>query len=278
VGLVGYTSGAAAESVASLIEESQTVMLGAASGNMGIRNEKLHMQYHVRAGYDLEYKRMVKYVKDFGMRRVGYVYLKDTSAANAAAMTAALETVGVKLTETIALDRNTASFEAESKKLLAAKLDCVLFTANASPVVGIVDQMAAGGYTGMYFSSSFAGQALIEAMAQKQQSVVMAQVVPRPNALGLQVVNRCHKDMAALGGGARVGFTSLEGYITGSVAVEAAKAGLKGGGLSRARFRESLAELRTDLGGYAIDFSGGVTQGSRFVDVVAIDRRGRVIG
>ncbi|HJV97187.1 MAG TPA: ABC transporter substrate-binding protein, partial [Albitalea sp.] len=60
--LVGLTSGAAAEASLSIIEEHKIVMLGTASGNMGIRNEKLTMAYHVRAGYDDEYRRMVQYV------------------------------------------------------------------------------------------------------------------------------------------------------------------------------------------------------------------------
>ena len=88
--LVGLTSGAAAEACMPLVEESKVVMLGTASGNMGIREAKLTMAYHVRAGYDDEYKRMISYVKEFNMQRVGYVYLKDTSPANQAAMNAAM--------------------------------------------------------------------------------------------------------------------------------------------------------------------------------------------
>lgn len=279
VGLVGYTSGAAAEASSALIEESRTVLLGAASGNMGIRADKLRMQYHVRAGYDLEYQQMVRYVKDFGMRRVGYVYLKDTSAANLDAMTAALDKVGVKLTESVGLSRNHTDFSAVGKTMLDAKVDCVLFTTNAAPVSGVVEQMAAGGYLGMYFSSSFAGQSLLDAMAQRKQSVVMAQVVPRPNALGLPLIARCQKDVLALSGQPRLGFTAIEGYIVGSIAAEAARqAARAGGAMSKARFHEALSELRADLGGYQVDFSGGKTQGSKFVDVVAIDRAGRVIG
>jgi ABC-type branched-subunit amino acid transport system substrate-binding protein len=279
LGLVGYTSGAAAEASATLIEDSRTVLLGAASGNMGIRNDKLHMQYHVRAGYDLEYQQMVRYVKDFGMRRVGYVYLKDTSAANLDAMTAALDKVGVKLTASVGLNRNNTDFSSVAKTMLDAKVDCVLFTTNAAPISGVVEHMSTGGYLGMYFSSSFAGQTLLDAMAQRKQSVVMAQVVPRPNALGLPLIARCHKDMAALAGSPRVGFTGIEGYIVGSVAAEAARQAFKAGpGMSKARFHEAVAALRADLGGYSVDFSGGKTQGSKFVDVVAIDRAGRVIG
>ena len=277
-GLIGFTSGAATEASLPLIEEARIALLGTASGNMGIRNGKLAMPFHVRAGYDTEFLRMVAYVKEFGMRRVGYVYLNDTSAANLAAMTWALESVGVKLVESIALSRNSSSFEVEAKRLLDAKLDCVLFTTNAAPIIGVIDALVAGGYGGLYFSSSFAGQTLIDAMAKKGQSVIMTQVVPRPNAMALPVVSRCKRDLAALGSNARMGFTALEGYVAGLVAVEAARAGLKGGALTRARFKESLAGLRTDLGGYKVDFTKGGAQGSQFVEVVAVDRLGRIIG
>ena len=53
----------------------------------------------------------------------------------------------------------------------------------------MIDALVAGRYSGLYFSSSFAGQALIDAMAQKGQSIIMTQVMPRPNAMALTVVN-----------------------------------------------------------------------------------------
>ncbi len=74
-----------------------------------------------------------------------------------------------------------------------------------------------------------------------------------------------------------MGLTVLEGYIAGRTAVEAAQAVLKNGALTRARLRESLAGLRTELGGYKVEFAGG-TQGSRFVDLLAVDRYGRLVG
>lgn len=277
--LIGFTSGAATEASLQVIEDAQIPLVGTASGNMGIRSSKLAMQFHVRAGYDTEFKRMVAYVKDFGMRRVGYVYLKDTTPANLGAMTAALESVGVKLTVSVGLDRNAKSFQADAAQLLAAKLDCVLFTTNAAPIVGVVEHLVAGKYGGLYFSSSFAGQTLIDAMAEKGQSVIMTQVVPRPNAMALSLVNRCKQDLAALGTGTRMGFTALEGYVAGMVAIEAARNGAtRAGALSKARFREALAGLRTDLGGYKVDFATGTTQGSNYVEVVAVDRHGRIIG
>ena len=63
-------------------------------------------------------------------------------------------------------------------------------------------------------------------MAAKGQTIVMSQVVPRPKAVQFGVVKRYNDDLTALGGDARLGFTSLEGYITGRVAVEAARVAL----------------------------------------------------
>jgi ABC-type branched-subunit amino acid transport system substrate-binding protein len=243
---------------------------------MGIRSDKLTTPYHVRAGYDSEYKQMMQYVKDFGFKRVGYVYLKDTSAANQTAMSIALEKVGVKLQTSVALDRNNKSFDKEADALLAEKLDCVVFTTNAGPVEKIVARMSTSSYFGTYFSSSFAGQALINAMADKRTSIIMSQVVPRPNSLALPVVKRYQADLAALGGDLKQGYTSLEGYIAGRVVTEAAK--LAGNAASRGRFKSVLADLNVDLGGYRVRFGGNGRQGSNYVDVVAIDRNGRIIG
>jgi ABC-type branched-subunit amino acid transport system substrate-binding protein len=239
VALVGLTSGAAAETVLPMVEEARIVMLGTASGNMGIRSDKLTMAYHVRSGYAEEYRRMIAYVKEFNMQRVGYVYLKDTSPANQAAMSSALDAVGLKLTVSLPIDRNSQSFDAEVEKLLAARLDCVLFTTNATPISAIVEKMSAGKYPGFYFSSSFAGQELIDDMANKGKSIIMSQVVPRPNAVAAQVVKRCQEDLAAYDKDARMGFTTLEGYIAGRVAIEAARVAHKGGVVTKARMARS---------------------------------------
>ena len=279
LGIIGLTSGAGAEACLPLTEEAHVALLGTASGNMGVRDPKLTSVYHVRAGYDEEYRRMVRYVKEFGMTRVGYVRLKDTSPANEKAMSNALESQGIKITETLQLDRNAKSFEAEAKQLLGANLQCVLFATNASPIISIVEQMAREKYSGFYFSSSFAGQTLIDAMAQRGISIIMSQVVPRPNAIALPVVKNFHSDLAAVRKDAKPGYTSLEGYIAGRVAVEAVRLAARGGAsVTRARFREAVGSLNVDLGGYSIQFAATNLTGSRMVDVVAIDRSGRLIG
>jgi branched-chain amino acid transport system substrate-binding protein len=280
-GIVGLTNGIAAEACVPLANSHQMALLGTASGNMGLRTGTASGVFHVRAGYDLEYKRMANYIKDFGMRRIGYVYLKDTSPANLAVMAQALNAVSIVPTVSIAIERTGTNFEDVANQLMAAKVDIVLISANAGPVATIIDHMSSARYPGLFYASSYAGQGLMDTLSAKKQSCIMSMVVPRPNSGSANVVSRAKQDMAALGTEAKLGITTLEGYIAGRTAVEAARAALKAGGgerVSRARLKESIAGLRTDLGGYRVEFAPGVTQGSQYVDLIAIDRYGRLVG
>lgn len=275
--VVGLTSGAGAEACMQMVAESQVPLVGTASGNMGIRQAKSQPVYNVRAGYDLEYRRMVTYAKDFGMSRVGVVYLKDTSRANMDALTQALGQLAVAPKETLGIDRNDKNFDAVADALLDAKLDCVLFATNSTPAAAIIDRMRASRYPGLFYASSFGGQSLLDTLIERKQSCIMSAVVPRPTAARVSVVNRCAQDLAAIGAESKMGITTLEGYIAGRTAVEAVRAAMGRGGMGKGRLKEALAGLRTDLGGYKIDFSG-TQQGSQYVDLIAIDRFGRLVG
>ena len=276
--LLGLTSGAGAEAVLPGLESQQIALLGSATGHMGIRADNLASAYHTRAGYDLEFKRMVSYVKDRSLARVGIVYLEGTSKPNLAAMTVSLATVGITPAVAIALDRNNPSYDAVAAQLADQRLDAVMFMAAAAPTASIIDHLLASRYKGMNFASSMAGQDLVESLAAKGQSAVMSVVVPRPNAMGLPVVSRCQQDLAATGSDQRMGVSVLEGYIAGRTAVEAARAAVKGGAVNRARLKESLASLRTDLGGYKVQFAPGNPHGSKYVELVTIDRYGKMVG
>lgn len=277
--LVGLTSGAIAEAVLPLVEPARIALLGTASGNMGIRQPARPGVCHVRAGYDAEYARTVQYMRDFGLKRIGCVRLQDTSTANLEAMHQALQGARVQPAVTLAIDRNSPTFEPSVRQLLAERVDGVLFATNAAPILRMVEQMSAAGYAGMYFASSFAGQDLVDGIALAGRSVIMSMVVPRPTALGLPVVNQCRQDLAALGTGAKLGMTTLEGYIAGRVAVEAARQSARGEAPTRESFRSALATLQADFGGYRVQFGArhGL-QGSQYVDMVVVNRHGHIVG
>lgn len=278
--LVGFTSGIGAQDNLPLIQQAQVPLIGTASGNMGIRvGAPRDCTAHVRAGYDVEYKQMIGYLKTYGFDRVGFVYLSDTSKINLATLTAALDAAGLKAPLSLGADRQGKDADDVARKLLAAKLDCVVFTTNAPAALAVSKALVNGGYAGMLFASSLAGQDLINSVPQIGRGMVMSLVVPRPTALGVGVVSQCQRDLVAMGSKEKLGVTVLEGYIAGRVTVEAARAAAqRSGDVTRARLLEALAQLKVDLGGYRVAFENGSSQGSRYVDMVVVDRHGRIVG
>ncbi len=276
--LIGFTNGVAAEACMPMLDDTHAAMLGTASGNMGLRTQSAAGVFNVRAGYDAEFARIVNYVRDAGMQRLALVRLNDTSQANRDAMSAALASAGIKPRIAIDIDRHATDFTAVSNDLLVAKPDFVLLVANAGPAAAIISQLTQARYPGLFYASSYAGQDLLDTLTTRHQSCVMSVVVPRPSAMGVNVVAACRRDLALLQNGDRFGITRLEGYIAGRTAVEATLLAAHSGGTGRGRVRESLAGLRSDLGGYKVDFSGSGTQGSHYVDLITLDKYGRVIG
>lgn len=277
IGLVGLTSGVGAEASLPVFEDTRLPLLGTASGNLGLRANGVKNVFNVRVGHDAEYRRMIGYAKDFGLQHVGIVYMGDAAASNLNALKQSLADANMAPRVSVAIDRNATNFEAAARELLQNRPDCVMFTTNAEPICKIVDQMSAAKYPGLYYASSYSGQALIDKLAARQQSCVMSVVVPRPSSMSTMVVAQAQRDLALVQKNAKLGVTTLEGYIVGRIAVEAAYAAQASGRLSRARFGEVLAGLKTDLGGFRVDFGGG-SQGSRFVDLIALDRYGRLVG
>ena len=275
--LIGFTNGVAAEACVPMLEDTGLPMLGTASGNMGLRGQGTKSVFNVRAGYDVEFTRIVNYLRDTGMQRVALVRLVDTPQVNREAMNAALAAANIVPKASVNVDRHATDFTAATNELLAAKPDCVLFVANAGPVAAMISQMTAAKYPGLYYASSYAGQDLLDTLSTRHQSCVMSVVVPRPSALGVNVVANCGRDLALLKNGARVGITSLEGYIAGRTAVEATLMAARSGSVSRARVKDALVGLRSDLGGYKVEFAGS-TQGSHYVDLITLDKYGRVMG
>jgi ABC-type branched-subunit amino acid transport system substrate-binding protein len=277
ISLIGLTSGVGAEASLPVIEDSRIALLGTASGNLGLRAGNVKNVFNVRVGHDAEYRRMIGYAKDFGLKGVGIVYMADAAASNLNSLKQSLADVGMTPKVIVAIDRNATNFEAAAHELLINRPDCVMFTTNAEPIAKIIELMAAAKYPGLFYASSYSGQTLIDKLVARQQGCVMSLVVPRPSSLGTPVVNQCQRDLALLNNGARVGVTTLEGYIVGRIAVEATHSAINSGRLSRARFGEVLTGLRTDLGGFRVDYGGGA-QGSKFVDLMAVDRYGRLVG
>jgi len=108
--------------------------------------------------------------------------------------------------------------------------------------------------------------------------MIISQVITNPKSVSTPLIKTFHESMGLLGTSAKIGYSSLEGYIAGLVAIEASRNALKSNSaVNRAFFKKALSGLNIDLGGYKVNFSSGSQQGSHFAEVVAIAKTGRIV-
>ena len=121
-----------------------------------------------------------------------------------------------------------------------------------------------------FVTISFVGsKALAAELGDAGDGVIISQVVPQPWDTSIPVVAEYQAALKAHDPSAEPGFVSLEGYLTGRLAIEALKAA--GSELSRDSYLKALASLGTiDFGGFSLNFGPGDNQGSDSVFLTRI--------
>ncbi|MCI5098940.1 ABC transporter substrate-binding protein, partial [Phaeobacter italicus] len=105
------------------------------------------------------------------------------------------------------------------------------------------------------------------------EGVIISQVVPFPWDTSVAVVADYQAALKALDPAAEPGFVSLEGYLTGRLAIEALKAA--GAELTRDSFLAAMNGLGTvDFGGVTMTFGPGDNQGMDDVFLTRITQDG----
>lgn len=271
--LIGYTSGAGVEASLAYIDSAGVPMLSPVTGNMGIRSAFHKTLFHTRAGYDDEMRKMVSHLALTGVKRFAIAYLDDVGPANPKAMHDALAANKLQAVAAVPLNRNATDFSAQITALLEAKPEAVLFISNGMPIVKVIEGMRAKGYGGQFGTSSFSGLKVIEDLKALAPGLIMSQVLPPPSRVHLKLIKDYQQHLLAFAPGAKPNYTSLEGYISARVLVEALQN--SGSNPSPGRLVAALENIRQlDLGGYEVKFSATSHDGSRRVDTGVVTREG----
>lgn len=111
-----------------------------------------------------------------------------------------------------------------------------------------------------------------QALGSRLRSLVISQVMPYPGSRTIAVV----EDFAriAQAAGVPVDYSTIKGYVTGLVAVDALRRA--GVNLSPAKLHAALRALRGRFCGVDVSFATSPT-GSRFVELVHVDGSGRIL-
>ena len=249
--LFGYVGTPTVKVAVPLVDKIDIPLVGVLSGAEIFRDPVNKNIFNIRASYYDETEALVAGVVDeLKLKKIG-IFLQDDSFGVAVedGINIALNKRKLAVTSRGVYQRNTIAVEESVKALKEAAPEAIIMAGTYKAVAAFVKQAKSSGLKSKYFNVSFVGtSALIRELGADGDGIYISQVTPSPWDTSVPVV----KDYQADFGAKNYDYTSLEGYISAKVAVEALKAA--GPKLTRDSFRSALNNLSIDLGGFAVSF------------------------
>ena len=273
IGAVGTPTTAATQPVATA---ANMPFVGPFTGAGFLRDASHSNVFNVRATYFAETEAWIEYLVDQqGMDSIALLYQDDGfGRVGLAGVTAALEKRGMTLSAQGTYTRNTTAVKKALLHIRKAEPDAVVMVGAYKPVAEFIRLSRRIKFEPTFVNISFVGSdALAQELGDAGEDVIISQVVPFPWDASLPVVAQYQAALTAFDAEATPGFVTLEGYLTGRLAIKALEN--TGAELTRESFLKALSELRTvDFGGVTMSFGPGDNQGMDEVFLTRITQDG----
>jgi ABC-type branched-subunit amino acid transport system substrate-binding protein len=232
--------------------------------------------YNVRASYADELEKIVDFYASTGMKRFSVLHYDDAvGKENLGAVEVALTKRGLKPVSVNSVKRNQLEIGEAVSGIVKSNPDVVITTTLYRTTADFVKQAKNAGSGAQFASTSFVGaSALSNELGPQGAGVVVAQVVPPYARSSVPIVKEYQAAIEKQLGKKDFSFTSLESFIGAKVLVEAIRRA--GANPTRESLLKALDSMRNvDVGGYVVDFSPSNHNGSKFVELTAINRAGK---
>ncbi len=273
IGAVGTPTSAATQPIATA---AGMPFIGPFTGAGFLRDAELDNVFNVRASYFAETEAWIEYLVDRqGMASIALLYQDDSfGRVGLAGVTAALEKRGMTLAAEGTYTRNTLAVKRALLEIRKAKPEAVVMVGAYKPVAEFIRLSRKLKFSPAFVNISFVGsEALARELGTDGEGVIISQVVPFPWDTSVPVVAAYQAALAAVAKDANPGFVTLEGYLTGRLAIEALEAA--GPQLTREGFLTALNGLRSvGFGGVMMQFGPGDNQGMDNVFLTRITKDG----
>jgi branched-chain amino acid transport system substrate-binding protein len=254
-----------------ILTESQTPLIGPTSNNENLRAYHPWM-IHTRASSSNEIQKIVDHIAVLNVERLAFVTSKNPWGISA-----------------------QRSFEMAAKDRLANRWKLFVLGDDADAPSRIIDELqryqptsvisvAANGRGIEYFKklvatlkvqtytvSNIGSLATLQTLGDAAKGLIITQTMPSPTKIQLPIV-RAYQNAMKRANQKDFTYTSLDGYITARIAVEAFKR--SGNEISKTRILRSFLTMKPlNLGGYEVNYFPGETGGSSAVSLSYFDGR-----
>ncbi|WP_240652260.1 ABC transporter substrate-binding protein [Variovorax gossypii] len=276
--LAGYVATGNLAAAMPLAEKAGVPMFAPLVGTTSFRTKVNRYLFHVRAGYDLELRKIISHLSTIGIQSIAVVYQDSAfGKSNLATCEELAADYKVKVLKTFPLAIAAEDAKQVVSGLAEAKPGAVvMIMAGRMVEVFMRDYRASAVGSPLYTLSvgitDAAGSA--KRLDGKLAGLVTASIVPPPQAQRVPIVADYQRDRAEFGEKID-SYTALEGYIVARVMVE----GLRRAGktLTRDSFIAGLESIgSTRFGDFPIEYSAKNHNGSNFVDLEMYTRDGQL--
>ncbi len=236
--------------------------------------------YSVRANLRDEVNKITEHLVTVGITRLGLFYQDGPGAAPLiAAMEEVMKTKGAKVTVKGSYAAGTARVpNAVIDTFVAAAPQAIIMVSSGSAAAAFIEKYRLDGGTAQLFAHSGADiEQISQRLGEEQmKGVAITQVTPNPYKITGRLTKEFNDTVAKTPNlEVPASYAMMEGYIAGSVIVEAARR--MGAKASREGFVAALDSIdNLDLGGYKLGFKPGMRSGSKFVELSIITATGRI--
>lgn len=277
--LVGYVGTPTTSAALDIINKAGIPLVGPFTGASVFRNlEKSPTLYNIRASYADEAPHILRQLTVIhGNATKIAIAIQDDAYGQAVKSVVEAEMVklGMKFCALATIKRNSLEITAAAKVLADSGCDGVVLGLTYEPAALLMQAVRKAGTHPQFASVSFIGTGgLLEEFPDVAKGLGITQVVPSPTALSKRLIREYQSAMTAMGVN-KFTYGSVEGYIAGSVLVEALKRAAANP--TRTQIAQTLDNLTLDLGGFTVAFSPGNHAGSKFIELSVVSQQGKMI-
>ena len=267
-GLIGAVGTPTSRVAAPIASGAQVPYIGAFTGAELLRGDDQRYMVNLRASYYQETEEMVeRLTTDLGFSRVAILYQDDSyGQAGRTGVVRALDRRGMALAGEGTYVRNTVAVKRALLHLQGNNPEAVIIIGAYGAAAQFILWARKIGMRAVFVNISFVGSnALLNALGEGGDGVVVTQVVPFPRDASIPAVARYREAIRRIDATAQPGFVSLEGYLAGRLVVEGLRASADPGGAppTREAFLQTLAAGEPiDLDGFIVQYGPADNQGS----------------
>ncbi|HWW07733.1 ABC transporter substrate-binding protein [Collimonas sp.] len=276
--LFGYRSTPTVEAVLPLLLTNKVPMIAPFSGGQSLHQPFNPYLFNLRASYQDEAAKMIELFGTLGIRKVAILYQDDSFGKDGlAGFERNLAKHKLNAVATANYDRKDLKIDKAVDTIVAANPQAVLMACTPSVCSDFVKQVHKKGFHPTFMMlSNVSSDTFFESLGDDGRGVSVMQVMPYPKDFNAGATREFQSVLKGMPKPPPFSYSTFEGFVAAKLLTE----GLRRAGPNptRPKLVAALETLRDfDLGGVKVSYTPSNHDGSKFVEMIMIGKRGAIL-